>query len=227
MNKALTMALVATLAGGSVMAQAYEAGDFILRVGATTVDPDSGSDKINLPTLPPLHAEVDDDTQLGLIPVYMFTDNVGIELLAATPFEHDISVRGAGGINVPAGSTKHLPPTLSMQYYPRGGKSGWQPYVGVGVNYTIFFDEDTTKDLDGVLNGTIGATKVDLSLDDSFGLAAQAGVDIPITKHIALNAAVWYIDIDTNAKLKTDVGNVHFKTQIDPLVYNVGIAYKF
>jgi outer membrane protein len=231
MKKALTMALVATLAGGSVMAQAYEKGDFIFRVGATTVAPDSDSTGIDLrayaPDLPVLHADVDDDTQVGLIPVYMMTEQVAIELLAASPFEHDISLKGKGGVNVDAGSTKHLPPTLSVQWYPRGGKSGWQPYVGLGVNYTIFFDEDTTKELDETLNAILGATKVDLNLDNSFGLALQAGVDFPLSDHWAINAGVWYMDIDTNAKVKTDVGNVDFKVDIDPWVYNVGIAYKF
>ena len=226
MKKALSMALVAVLAGGSMVAQAYQKGDFVMRVGAVTVDPDSDSSDINLPGVPTLNTEVDDDTQLGIIPMYMVTDHVGIELLAATPFEHDIPLKGKG-VKVPAGSTKHLPPTLSVQWYPRGGKSGWQPFVGVGVNYTIFFDEDTDKQLDETLNAILGAEKVDLDLDNSFGLSAQAGVDIPFWNDWALSLEVWYIQIDTNATVNTDVGNVHFKTNIDPFVYNIGIAYRF
>lgn len=226
MKKALSMALVAVLAGGSMVAQAYQKGDFVMRVGAVTVDPDSDSSDINLPGVPTLNTEVDDDTQLGIIPMYMVTDHVGIELLAATPFEHDITLKGKG-VKVPAGSTKHLPPTLSVQWYPRGGKSGWQPFVGVGVNYTIFFDEETDKQLDETLNAILGAEKVDLDLDNSFGLSAQAGVDIPFWNDWALSLEVWYIQIDTNATVRTDVGNVHFNTDIDPFVYNVGIAYRF
>ena len=226
MKKALSMALVAVLAGGSMVAQAYQKGDFVMRVGAVTVDPDSDSSDINLPGVPTLNTEVDDDTQLGIIPMYMVTDHVGIELLAATPFEHDITLKGKG-VKVDAGSTKHLPPTLSVQWYPRGGKSGWQPFVGVGVNYTIFFDEDTDKQLDETLNAILGAEKVDLDLDNSFGLSAQAGVDIPFWNDWALSLEVWYIQIDTNATVNTDVGNVHFKTDIDPFVYNIGIAYRF
>ena len=226
MKKALSMALVAVLAGGSMVAQAYQKGDFVMRVGAVTVDPDSDSSDINLPGVPTLNTEVDDDTQLGIIPMYMVTDHVGIELLAATPFEHDITLKGKG-VKVPAGSTKHLPPTLSVQWYPRGGKSGWQPFVGVGVNYTIFFDEDTDKQLDETLNAILGAEKVSLDLDNSFGLSAQAGVDIPFWNDWALSLEVWYIQIDTNATVNTDVGNVHFKTDIDPFVYNIGIAYRF
>ena len=190
MKRALLTALVATLLGGSVMAQAYEKGDFVLRLGAVNVDPDSDSSPINLPDVPTLHAEVDDDTQFGIIPMYMVTDHVGIELLTATPFEHNITLHGKG-VNLDAGSTKHLPPTITAQWYPRGGESGWQPFLGLGVNYTIFFDEDTDKELDETLNAILGADTVDLDLDNSFGLAAQAGVDIPFAKNWAVSFEVW------------------------------------
>ena len=226
MKKALSIALVAALAGGSLMAQAYEKGDFVLRLGAVNVDPDSDSSPINLPGVPTLRTEVDDDTQFGIIPMYMVTDHVGIELLAATPFEHDITLNGKG-VNLNAGSTKHLPPTITAQWYPRGGKDGWQPFLGVGVNYTIFFDEKTDKQLDDTLNAILGAENTNLDLDNSFGLSAQAGVDIPFYKDWALSLAVWYIQIDTNATVSTDVGNVHFKTDIDPFVYHIGIAHRF
>jgi outer membrane protein len=223
MKKALTMALLAVMAGGSVMAQAYEKGDWVLRAGATTVDPDTDSELIDASI--PYKVDVDDDTQLGLIPLYMATEKVAIELLAATPFEHDI---GIDGTSIAAGSTKHLPPTLSVQWHPRGGQSGWQPYIGLGVNYTIFFDED----VDNELIQFLGVDDADLDLDDSFGLAGQAGVDIPFGEHWAVNFAVWYIDIDTTAEVTAKVNGataakVKFDVDIDPWVYNIGIAYKF
>jgi len=225
MKKALLTTLVAALMGGSVVAQAYEKGDFVLRLGAVNVDPDSDSSAINLPGVPTLHTEVDDDTQFGIIPMYMVTDNVGIELLAVTPFQHDITLQGKG-VNLNAGSTKHRPPTRTAQWHPRGGKSGWQPCLGVGVNYTIFFDGKTDKQLDETLNAILGSTQESLDLDNSFGLSAQAGVDIPFAKDWALSLEVWYIDIDSNATVKTDVGNGHFKTQSDPFVYHIGIAHR-
>jgi outer membrane protein len=226
MKKALTLALVAAMAGGSVSLQAYEEGDFILRLGATTVDPDASSDKIRLPGDIVLEADVDDDTQLGIIPVYMFRDNWGLEVLAATPFKHDISVSGSG-LSLDAGDTKHLPPTVSVQWYPRGGSSGWQPYLGLGVNWTTFFSTNISGELEGALNAVLGAERAKLELDDSFGIAVQAGIDIPLGEHWALNAGIWWIDIDTEAEIKTDVGNVKFDVEIDPWVYNFGIAYKF
>jgi outer membrane protein len=168
--------------------------------------------------------EVDDDTQLGIIPAMMVTDHWGFELLLATPFEHDVTVKGTP---LDAGSIKHLPPTLSLQWYPRGNASGWQPYIGVGLNYTFIYDEDVDSDLKDALGALLGAEKVDLELQDSFGLSGQVGVDIPLNENWALNAGVWYIDIDTEAKIKTDVGSVKFDVDIDPWVYNFGIAYKF
>jgi outer membrane protein len=236
MKKALTMALALGLAGGSSVGQAYEQGDWILRVGATTVAPDTKSDDINLGGLV-AEAEVDNDTQLGIIPAYMITDAWAIEVLAATPFEHHIEAQGQGaisGTNLDAGSTKHLPPTVMAQWYPRGGQTGWQPYIGAGVNYTIFFDESTDGQLVNLLGDlTNGAVNdADLSLDDSLGLAAQAGVDIPIDEHWAFNIGVWYIDINTEAEITakangTTAAKVKFDVELDPWVYNVGIAYRF
>ena len=237
MNRALTIALAFALAGAGAVAQAYEKGDWILRAGATTVDPDADSDIINLPTGLTAKADVDDDTQLGIIPVYMITDIFAFELLASTPFEHDIEAKGEGaikGTNLDAGSTKHLPPTLSFQWYPRGGQDGWQPYIGAGINYTHFFDEDVDNELISTLGAlTDGAVDdADLSLDQSWGTAFQVGVDIPFHENWAFNAVVWYIDIDTEAKLTpksggASLGSQKFDVHIDPWVYNIGIAYKF
>lgn len=212
---------------------AYEIGDIIFRTGITHVSPNDDSAAIVLPTDPatelPSGVGVDDGTALGLIGAWMITDHLGLELLAATPFEHDIDVLD---LSIPAGSTKHLPPTLSLQWYPRGAQAGWQPYLGLGVNYTTFFDEEVSPALGGVLTELLDVSTAKLSLDDSFGLAAQAGVDIPFSDGWSINLGVWYIDIGTTADINvtTTSGNtakVSFDVDIDPWVYNVGIAYKF
>src|SRR5690606_19395300 len=101
---------------------------------------------------------------------YRLSERFGIELLAATPFSHDVSIDGLGDLDGGFAGVKHLPPTLMLQYYPTGSSPRWQPYVGIGVNYTVFFDEELTA-------GRKEQGFSDLDLDDSWGLAVQAGSD--------------------------------------------------
>jgi outer membrane protein len=139
----------------------------------------------------------------------MMTDVWGLELLAAVPFKHDIDL--LDGTNV--GSTKHLPPTLSLQYHFMPTEQ-FQPYVGVGINFTSFFDEKTT----GVLEG------VNLDLGDSWGLAGQIGFDVLFNDDWFFNLDVRYIDIDTKARLDgVSIG----KVEIDPWVVGGHIGYRF
>src|SRR5690606_18928422 len=95
-------------------------------------------------------AGVYSNTQLGLSFTYMLSDKVGIELLAATPFSHTVTANlGAAGV-VKAADVKHLPPTLTAQYYFLGKNSRVQPYAGIGINFTTFFDEEVDAELDAI-----------------------------------------------------------------------------
>lgn len=237
MRKVARAALAVCLTSAAMGAQAWQQGDWIVRGGIATVDPDSSSDTIFLPGGVEAEAEVKDDTQLALIGAYMMTDKIGIELLASTPFDHDIEASGKGaakGVNLDAGATKHLPPTLSVQWYPLGGSDGIQPYVGIGMNYTYFFDEDVDGELVDLLSDLTGGavTDANLDIDPSVGLAAQVGLDWPVTENLAVNVGVWYIDIETTAEVTAKAGpdtaaKVDFDVEINPWVYNIGIAYRF
>ncbi len=237
MKKQLAIAIAAASLGlGALGAQAHEQGDIIFRGGIATVVPNTDSDAIVLPdpypSLLPNGVDVDSGTAISLIGAWMLNDKWGLELLAATPFEHDIDLED---LPLPAGETKHLPPTLSLQYYPRAGMQGWQPYLGLGLNYTTFFDESVDPQLAAALVGLypdLNITGADLSLDDSFGVSVQAGVDVPINEKWYFNAGIWWIDIDTTADvtLNLDGGasaTVSWDVEIDPVVYNIGFAYKF
>ena len=203
MNKKLTTVICASLLAGMTTvstASAHEQGDWLLRFGASYVNPDSNNSPL---------VSVDSATSFTFNVGYMMTDHWAVELLAAYPFKHDIDL--VGGAKV--GSTKHLPPTLNIQYHFVPGNK-IQPYFGVGVNYTTFFSEKTT----GALAGT------DLSLGDSWGLGAQLGVDIPLNDQWFLNGDIRYIDIETKAKLDgADLG----KVKIDPWVYSLNVGVRF
>ncbi len=198
------MALVTALGAGNAFA--YGAGDLFTHFGIAKVSPKSDNghfDGLNM------DVDVDDDTGFAFTLGYRFLDKWGVELLAAEPFEHDINLNG----NEMA-STKHLPPTLTLQYYPLGGtQSRVQPYIGAGVNYTHFSDED----LD------VGS----LDLDDSWGAAGQLGVDLLIDDHWSMNAAAWYIDIDSDATAKVGGQSYDTTVHIAPWVVMGGIGYRF
>ena len=205
------------------IAQAHQAGDIIVRAGAVTVDPreDSSDIKAGGTPIAGSKATLDSDTQLGLNFAYMLTDKVGIELLAATPFSHDVGVKGVGpGVDGKLGSIEHLPPTLSLVYYPLDNASAFKPYVGAGVNFTWFFDEDLSSAAkDAEFDG--------FSLDNSWGLAAQIGADYMLSDNWMVNAQVRYIDIETTGKTRLDGTPVKVDVDVDPWVYMVGLGYKF
>jgi len=202
-----------------VIGAAHEAGDFYMRFGFSNVNPEDDNGSLNLAAVDPAlgkpDIEVDDAWSFTFTGSYQMTDNWAVELLAAYPFEHDIKVDGLGKV----GSTKHLPPTLSLQYHFLPAAK-FQPYVGAGVNYTIFFDDEA----DGALEQLGG----DLSIeDDSFGFAAQIGADWMLGERWFLNADLRYIAIDTEAKVKLGGETLKANVDINPWVYGLNVGFKF
>lgn len=180
--------------------QAKEQGDWVIRFGGSYVEPKSNNSEL-----------VSVDGQMGVTFnfSYFMTRNLAVEVLAALPFEHDINL-----VNGPrVASTKHLPPTVSLQYHFLPD-ARVQPYVGLGLNYTMFFSEDTV--------GPLAGSK--LVLDDSWGWAGEVGVDFPLNEKWLLNFSARYIDIDTDAKLDgANLGTVN----IDPWVYGAHLGIRF
>jgi outer membrane protein len=196
----MRMVLVASFVLASLPAQGQETAGWVWRVGLHSVQPKSDNHAI---------ANVDSATTLTFDGTYLFASHWGVELLAAVPFAHDINLNGAGKV----AETKHLPPTLSVQYHFNPGGTV-RPYVGAGLNYTLFFSEKTT----GALAGA------DLNLDPSFGPAAQLGMEITISSSWFINMDARWMDIDTDAKLNgTDLGAV----EIDPYAFGLALGRRF
>ena len=197
----LALALACGLASPAFAA---EAGSWSFSLGAHVVDPSSGNGSLAGGAL---EADVGSDWKPTITAEYFFTPNLGLEVLAALPFEHDISLNGAK-----AGSTKHLPPTFTLQYHFDGETVS--PFIGAGVNYTLFFDQQTSGPLAGA----------ELDLGNSWGLAAHAGVDFRLADNRAIRLDVRWMDIDTDVSVNgADVGTV----KIDPLVYGVAYVWTF
>lgn len=137
---------------------------------------------------------------------YFITPNIAAELVLTYPQKVDITANGAK-----IGDIRALPPSLLVQYhFTQFG--AFKPYVGAGLNYTVFTRKD---DLAG------GAATIE---DSSFGLAAQVGFDYMLTKNVSLNLDVKYIQMNTDVK----VGGAKQGTlDLNPITAGIGIGYRF
>jgi outer membrane protein len=220
-KQAIPLLLAATaISGISTQAQAYEAGDWLVRGRLITIAPnhDSGQLYINGAGSGP-GVSVNDDTVPELDITYMYSRNWGVELILGYS-EHTVKGEKNWAALGDVIDTKVLPPTVTLQYH-FAPDSNIRPYVGVGVNYTYFFDED-------VAGAVLPAPGDSVKLDSSWGWAAQAGVDIAINKDWFVNLDVKYINIETEAHFSNiAVGSAKINAEINPTVWGIGIGRRF
>ena len=226
----LSLAATALLAATVSPALGAEPGTWKLRAGVGVVSPDSDNLTTGLGG-DTLIIDVDDGTAMTLSATYMFSEHWAFDILASTPFSHDINAQVITSVDpgftpnpIKIAETKHLPPTFSVQYHFIPDAS-FQPFVGLGLNWTTFFDTSVDP-------GLAAAGITDLELDDSFGLAAQVGADWMINDNWLLNLDVRWINIESDAALvgpvaaptnALDIGTV----KIDPWVYAINLGYSF
>lgn len=203
----LRTSLALALALTTAPSLAQDAGRWTLGIGAHNVAPKSGNGTLTATPLGNLEMDVGSSARPTITAEYFLRNNLGIEVLAALPFQHAIGVVGVGKV----GSTRQLPPTVSLQYHFGDGKV--RPFLGLGLNYTLFFDTDS--------QGPIAGTDLDLS--DSWGLAGHAGIDFKVGEKGAIRVDYRMIDIDTQVKLNGAELGTRNTVNIDPSVY--GIAY--
>jgi len=217
-SKILQAMVVATLAAAPLAALADSApgeqkGDWIVRAGFSQVNPKE--ENLQVPALETF-VVVDSDVSFTFDVTYMFHNHFGVELLAAYPFTHGVDAKFYDGTNARVAQTDHLPPTLSLVWRPAAYDSWVQPYVGVGVNYTMFSGEEGRGPFKGA----------DITLDDSVGPAAVIGVDwFPgEEKKWFVNTSVRWINIESDLEIEGEkIGTV----EIDPMVYTVAFGRRF
>jgi outer membrane protein W/outer membrane protein OmpA-like peptidoglycan-associated protein len=186
----------------------YDPGKWLVRVGLSQINPDNENLQI-----PGAFVVVDSDITPTATVEYMITPHIGTELLVAWPATHGIDLKGfAPNTDSRVGNVDVMPPTLSLNWHfnPNGV---WRPYVGAGINYTLFSGEETR----GALSG------LDLSVDDSIGAAGQVGIDIGQRNWI-FNANVRYIDMSTDVELN---GSKLGTLDLNPMVYGLHVGYRF
>lgn len=201
--KKIALALVAGSLFAGVAAPAFaEAGDVLVRLRAISINPEES----RTATINTLGVNVSNQVVPELDLTYFVTKNLAAELILGTA-RHELK---SGGTSL--GKISHLPPTVTLQWHfnPEGQI---RPYVGAGLNYTFFYDNDLK----------FAGKKLDVE-SGSFGGALQAGVDIGVTKDVFVNVDVKKIWIDTDVKLDgAKIGNLG----INPWVFGVGVGMKF
>lgn len=207
-KKGLVAALIiiSGLTSFTAHAAGMAAGDWLVRVRGIHVNPSDSSSEVDVPALggnvPGSSVGVNSSTVPELDITYMLSPNWGLELILGTS-QHDVNPQGSTligaleGLAPGQGSSEiidawALPPTLTLQYHLMP-ESSFRPYVGLGLNYTIYYSEDVTGSL-----ATPGAT---VNLRPSFGWAAQIGADYDLgDSGWFANIDVKYIDMDTRAE---------------------------
>jgi outer membrane protein len=196
-----------------------------IRVRALAVLPYASGSSVNVAGVPALSSpnsglSIGDSVVPELDITYYFTRNWAAELiLGVTPHK----ITGTGSLNsVDVGRAWLLPPTLTLQYHFTDF-GAFQPYVGVGVNYTVFFDQSAGNTPSGAVPAITS-----LNVKDSFGAAAQIGFDYMIDRHWGINVdAKWlYLEPSYSA---TAAGTIPISgtAHINPWLIGAGIAYKF
>ena len=211
-NKLQVLCVGAALAIGS---GALWAQDNAVKMGVIYYTTHSKTDGIQGVGVPPgADAETGNAVTLLLTYERMFTPNIGVEFVVGIPPKITASATGSVAF---LGDTfladRTSSPTLLFNYHFGEPGGTWRPYVGIGINYTRFVSIESTL-----------ASNVEMS--DSWGPAAQIGIDYALSKDCSLFASVAAL------KVKSDLvatGAAVLTTTIDlrPITYSFGVAYKF
>ncbi|MCX7628485.1 MAG: outer membrane beta-barrel protein [Methylophilaceae bacterium] len=223
----LALAIAAVFAPSFAMA---EAGDFVVRLRATHINPseDSSLGKYTNQNVGPVLSQgaelkVDSNTIPEIDFSYYITKNIAVELILATGTKHDVSITKAAGStlgNQNLGEVNLLPPTLTVQWHFMPDQM-FDPYVGVGLNVTKFMDNSlaTTKGIPGL------PIRVD---HWSVGPAIQAGFDVNLKDGWLINADIKKAWIDTDVEINAGAGYRKIdELDIDPWVFSLGVGKKF
>lgn len=187
-------------------AGAFDAERFMLRGRVIAVVPDEDS-TLNIGG----SADAGDAVTPEFDVTYFFTDHIGMELIAATS-QHSLSVSGTAIGNAELGDTWILPPTLTLQYHFKP-HSDFRPYLGAGVNYSVFYGEDEAA----------GIAK--LEVDNAWGVAAQAGFDYSLDEHWGINVDVKKLWMNVDVSVNNGVATAD--VDLDPYIFGLGLSYRF
>jgi outer membrane protein len=165
--------------------------------------------------------EANDNYVPTLAVEYFFTNNVSVETICCmTQHNVDANAGPLAGAQLVA-DAKIIPATFTLKYH-FGDHSSVTPYVGAGPTYFIVVDDKPGA-------GAVGLGATSFKLNDAFGVALQAGVDIPLGKHgflLSLDAKKYFV----SAKAHWYAGSTEVlatEHKLDPWLLSAGVGMSF
>jgi outer membrane protein len=215
----LAAALAALSLPGSAIA--HEAGEVFLRLGVSYADPYSSSSRVN--GRRGTGIEVDSSTAAGLTATYMVLPRFGLEASISSPFSHKLSYEVGRSHSYDLGKFSRLSPAFTAQYFFLNPKSRFQPYIGLGLNYTMYYNEEVSREA----KKNYGAS--DLKMRNSVGFVSQIGMDFRITDRVFVNTSIWWMGATSKVEWREAGGSYRLKSDVDvdPWVYSLGVGFRF
>ena len=184
------------------------AGKWLIGLKVLNLDPD-----VESATSIGGEATVDDDTVPELDIRYFITDNIAIEAILGTT-EHNVAAVGTALGNVNLGTVKVLPPTFTLQYH-FNSESRFLPYIGAGINYTFFYDDNP-------------GDAVGISYKDDFGFALNIGFDYVINENHYFNIDIKKYTLSTDTVIDAGAAGIATASvDLDPLAISIGYGWRF
>jgi outer membrane protein len=144
---------------------------------------------------------------------YFFGENIAAELILGTTSSSvftDGSIKGLGRV----GKTWLLPPTVTLQYhFTEFG--AFKPYVGAGVNYTLFYHQKSSGDF------------TDLDVKNRVGGVLQVGFDYMIDDHWGFNMDIKKLFLEPDWSAKLNGTTISGRAKINPWLLGAGVTYRF
>ena len=223
MKQTFKLSLVALALVAGSAAHAQSAGTWMARVGAIGLYPQVSSGNLSPPAFPNTQTDVSSDWTLGGGVTYMITDNWSVDVPLALPFTHTLTGAGAiAGVGT-IGTTKALPLTVWGQYRFGEAKAAFRPYLGAGLTYAYFYDENATNTLNALSGGT-PSNPTTFSIESKFALGVQAGATYAFNERWFLDGMVGYTWLKNTTTLST--GQTQPMT-LNPVSVAISVGYKF
>ena len=214
MKATFSLVVAAALAGSAFAAQAQ---NNVFKIGVTRYDPHAKTNGIEGIGVPPgADVKVGDANTIIFVYERLFGPNLGAELVIGVP--PTVKTKAAGSVEFLNAtgtvlSTEHWAPTLIFNYHFFEPTATWRPYVGVGINYTKFKDVKSSF-------------AEDVEVGSSWGPMAQVGIEYAITKEISAFGSIAAVKVKSKV-VATSATVLTTTVDYRPIVYSVGVAYKF